>query len=101
MQRFDTEVEAENAAEEYLTDINCNNSLTKDEKMTGSEAFMITDKGCFMGILDGEPWFVTYPKDIKGKDGAIAHKKGDNVFDTKFFMLEGKMEVSVRTVPGT
>ena len=94
MQRFDTEEEAIAAAKRYLTDVNCNNSLTKAEKRTGSEAFMIAKNadgdpvGCFMGILDGEDWWLT-----------DRHDKP--VTDSKYYELEGKSEVAVRPVRGT
>ena len=66
---------------------------------------MITGDGCFLGILDGENWYMEYPKDMIGKlsDGStgVEHNKGDLVKDKKFFLLEGKTEVSVRKTPGT
>ena len=101
VQRFESETKAEEAAKKYLTDANCNNALTKAEKLSGAEAFMMLKEGCFMGILDGDDWFVTYPKDIKGKDGEIKHHKSDKVQDSKYYELEGKTEVAVRVVPGT
>ncbi len=101
MQKFDNEADAKVAAMRYLTQINCENSLTKDEKLNSVEAFMMTEKGCFLGTLDQKPWYMTYPKDIKGKDAGVKYAKGDIVSDTKFFMLEGKTEVKVRPVPGT
>ena len=94
MQRFDEEAEAIKAAKQYLTDVNCNNSLTKAEKMTGSEAFMIMKnaagepESCFMGNLDGEDWY-------------LEDRKKKPVTDPRYFELEGKTEVAVRPVPGT
>lgn len=100
MQRFDTQEEAIDAAKRYLTDINCNNALTKDEKLSGAEAFMILkDDGCFMGVLDGEDWYLKYAKDTKDSS-KVACCKGDKVKDAKYYMLEGKTEVDVREVPG-
>ena len=108
--RFDTIDKALEAATRYLTDVNCNNSLTAAEKMGGSEAFMLMkddeDKvtGCFMGVLDGKDWYITYPKDIskmvKG-EMQVLHKKGDPIKDEKWYELEGKTQVTVRPVPGT
>lgn len=108
MQRFDTEDKAIEAATRYLTDVNCNNSLTAGEKKAGAEAFMlvklvkdeagkeimtaaskeeeITD--CFMGVLDGKDWYLT-------------DRHGKAVTDNKYFELEGKIQVAVRPVPGT
>lgn len=102
--RFDTEEKALEAAVRYLTDVNCNNSLTAAEKKGGAEAFMLTDKGCFMGVLDGEDWYITYPKDIiKNVRGEmkVIHVKGDPIQDEKWYELEGKTQVTVRSVPGT
>jgi len=104
MERFDTKAEAEEAAKKYLTYINCDNSLAAAEKQAGAEAFMMTDAGCFMGVLDGKDWFMTYPKDIvKRVDGETktVHTKGSAVTDSKYFELEGKTEVAVREVRGT
>ena len=99
--RFDDEVKAMDIACKYLTDRNCNNALTKMEKRASVEAYMMTGEGCFLGILDNEKWFMTYPKDIKNATGAVIHTKNDNVTDNKWFELEGKVEVKVRPVPGT
>ncbi len=105
MNRYDTEEEAVEAAKKYLTELNCNNALTKDEKQAASEAFMMLDDGCFLGTLDGEEWYLTYPKDILGKtaDGSkgVVHEKGDKVTEDNYFELEGKAQVMVRTLPGT
>lgn len=104
MERFDTKEKAVEAATRYLTDVNCNNSLAAGEKMTGAEAFMMKDDGCFMGVLDGKDWYITYPKDIvKLIDGksTVIHAKGDPVKDEKYYELEGKIQVAVRPVPGT
>lgn len=88
MRRFETEEEAIEAATRYLTDVNCNNSLTADEKKSGAEAFMLTDDGCFMGVLDGKDWYLT-------------DRHGKPVTDRNYWELEGKIQVDVRTVPGT
>lgn len=85
--RFNTEEEAYAAAEQYLTDLNCNNALTKAEKRGAIEAFMLTDEGCFLGVLDGEKWYMT--------------DRHDKPVDEKYFELEGKTQVAVRPVPGT
>jgi len=87
MERFDSEAAAVEAAEQYLTSINCDNSLTKEEKRSGSEAFMMTKDGCFMGVLDKERWFMT---DRHGK-----------AVERSYYELEGKTEVAVREVRGT
>jgi hypothetical protein len=87
MQRFDTEEEAVVAAEKYLTHVNCDNSLTKEEKRSGAEAFMMTKDGCFLGVLDRERWYMT--------------DRGGNPVGRDYFELEGKAEIAVREVPGT
>lgn len=94
MERFDSEEDALEAAKRYLTDVNCNNSLTREEKKTGAEAFMLTKDadgtptGCLMGVLDGEDWFLT--------------DRHDKPITTKsYYELEGKTEVAVRPVRGT
>lgn len=99
LQRFDTEEDAIKIAKKYLTERNCDNALTKEEKLNSVEAFIMTKEGCFLGVLDGADWYLTYPKDIVGKGGN--HVKGDIVQDLKFFMLEGKTQVAVRPLPGT
>ena len=99
--RFETEEEAEKEAIAYLTDRNCNNALTVDEKRNNIEAFMMTDEGCMLGILDGKSWYLTYPKDILDRDRTVKCAKGTNVMDKAWFELEGKTEVAVRTLPGT
>jgi len=105
LQRFDTEEAAKVEASRYLTIHNCDNALTKEEKSSNVEMFMMDDTGAFLGVLDKVPWYMTYPKDIKGRDenGAevVKYAKGEPIQDKKFFMLEGKTEVAVRTIPGT
>jgi len=85
--RFETREIAMNAAIVYITDLNCNNALTKAEKRGAIEAFMLTDNGCLLGVLDGENWYMT-------------DRHGHPV-NEKYFELEGKMQVAVRPVPGT
>ena len=99
--RFDTQEKALVEAKRYLTLNNCNNALTKNEKLSNIEMFMIDDNGVYLGELDNEPWYFTYPKDIKEKDGTIKFAKGETIKNKKFFLLEGKTEVSVRPIPGT
>lgn len=104
IERFDIEKKALDAAKQYLTDVNCNNALAKEEKLNAAEAFMMTDKGCLLGVLDREDWYMTYPKDISKKvngEMQVVYQKGAPVKDAKYFMLEGKTEVAVRQVPGT
>lgn len=95
MKRFDTEEEAVEAAKKYLTKVNCDNALTKAEKKSGSEAFMMMSEegkdkptGCFLGVLDGEDWYMT-------------DRHGNPVTEISYFELEGKIQVTVRPVPGT
>lgn len=88
LKRFDDHDEALEAASKYLTEVNCDNALTKAEKRQGFEAFMMTDKGCFLGILDGQDWYLT-------------DKKGNAVVNKSYFELEGKTEVAVRQLPGS
>ena len=49
---------------------------------------MMLKEGCFLGVLDGQDWFLT-----------DRHNKV--VTDPKYYELEGKAEVAVRPVPGT
>ncbi len=86
--RFETEEEATTAAVDYITDRNCNNALTAAEKRNAVEAFMMTKKGAFLGKLDGKNWYME-----------DRHK--EIVTDKRYFELEGKTEVAVRTLPGT
>jgi len=104
--RFDSEEAAMKEAIRYLTETNCNNVLTKTEKRHAIEAYMMNENGCFLGVLDGEDWYLTYPKDIVGHNPEtgqqeVLHAKGDVIKDTKWFELEGKTQVAVRPVPGT
>ena len=106
MERLDTQEDAVEAAKKYLTLVNCNNALTKEEKRSGMEAYMfIENEGCFLGILDGEEWFLDYRQNVTGKleDGTkgVIHEKGDIVMEPPHFELEGKTEVAVREVRGT
>lgn len=102
---FDTKEEAQAEAVRYLTKLNCDNALTAAEKRNAIEAYMQTDDGILLGVLDGKTWHMQYPKDIRGRDAegkeVIAHSKGDIVNDTKWFELEGKTQVKVRQVSGT
>ena len=101
LRHFDNEEDAVQAAKDYLTETNCNNALTKDEKQASCEAFMMHDDKCLLGVLEGADWYMTYPKDIVAKGGGVQHQKGDPVVDRTWFELDGKAEVSVRVVPGT
>ena len=98
--RFDTEEQAMKIAKEYITDRNCNNALTKDEKRANIEAYIMTESGCFLGVLDGKDWYLDYQKDFKNRKTNVTASKGDIVKDQSYFELEGKTEVKVRAVPG-
>ena len=101
--RFDDRKKAIEAAVEYVTDRNCNNALTASEKLSNIECFMMTETGCFLGILDGKEWYLTYPKDIRDSQNPdkVVHAKNEVVKDSSFFLLEGKAEVAVRPLPGS
>ena len=103
--RFEDQASALKAAVAYITDRNCNNALTPDEKLSQFECFMQTEQGLFLGNLDAKPWYLNYPKNIVGKNDnnevVTKHAKGDPIKDTKFFLLDGKTEVAVRILPGT
>lgn len=102
MTRFDSEGEALDAACKYITDRNCDNPLAADEKLKNAECFMIDVNGCYLGVLDGNDWYLKYPKDgPRDKDGNPKYLKGDVVKDKTWFELEGKTEVSVRPIRGT
>jgi nitrogen-specific signal transduction histidine kinase len=100
LSRISTEQEAITQAKAYITDRNCNNALTKDEKLNSVEVFMDTDNGIFLGVLDNKDWFLTYPKDILDKDKNVVHKKGSVVKDKKYFFLTDKTEVTIKKLPG-
>lgn len=101
--RFETQTEALRAAVDYITDCNCNNALTAAEKLNSAEVFMVTDKGVLLGVLDGEEWYLTYPKNgpLNKETGEPSYQTGDVVKDTSYFALEGKAEVAVRKLPGS
>lgn len=99
--RFETQEEAVKAAVEYLTDRNCNNALTADEKLAAAEVFMMTKNGVLFGILDGAEWYLHYPKDGPVRNGVVAYHKGEPVKDGNYFALEGKAQVAVRELPGS
>ncbi len=101
LERIETEEAALVVAREYLTNVNCNNSLTKDEKRNGFEAYMMDDKGCFLGTLDGEEWYLTYQKDITGRQAGsgVTHRKGDIINDPKHYEILDRAEVAVRIIP--
>ena len=88
LQRLPTQDDAMKVAKQYLTEVNCNNALTKDEKRNQVEAFMMTDEGCYLGCLDGEEWF-------------MLDRKGQAVKDLTYFELNDKAEVKVREIPGS
>jgi hypothetical protein len=102
---FDTPEEAKIAAKKYLTDLNCENALAAAEKQASAEAYMDTEDGIFLGVLNGKDWYMTYPKEVRGKDPdgkvKILHQKGETVKDRSYYEIEGKTEVSVRKLPGT
>jgi hypothetical protein len=102
--RFEIHADAVKAALEYLTDRNCNNALTADEKTSAAEVFMMTENGVLFGILDGVEWYLTYPKNgppSKTDPSQPSYLKGENVKDARYFGLEGKAQVAVRALPGT
>ena len=98
--RFDTEESALDAARRYVTSLNVENALAAGEKQRSAEAYMMTDDGAFLGVLDGENWYMYYQKDLV-KNGSRVHSKGEPVTDLKYYELEGKTQVAVRVVPGT
>jgi len=87
LERFDSEEEALKTAFDYITDRNCNNVLTKAEKRGATECFMMTKEGCFLGILDNDPWYML--------------DRNERSVDEKYYELEGKTQVAIRPVPGT
>jgi len=84
---FETKEDATKAAVSYLNQVNVENALTADEKMSNVEAFMETEEGCLLGILDGKDWYMTNPKGDRLKKGC--------------YELSEKTEVAVRQVPGS
>lgn len=99
LKRFATEEEALKVAKDYLTDRNANNALAAGEKEESAEAWMMLPEGVYLGVLDNKDWYMRYQKDVNTK--GITAKKGDIVADPKYYKLEGKTRVAVRTVPGS
>ena len=89
LDRLRSKEEGVEAAKKYLTKINCDNALTKEEKRNGIEAFMMLDGKVFLGVLDGSQWYLT---DKKTKEVITSQKH---------FELEGKTQIDVREVRGT
>lgn len=98
--RISTEAEALKHAKDYVTDRNCNNALTKDEKLNSVEVFMDTPSGIYLGNLDNKEWLLTYPKDILDKEKNVLHPKGSVVKDKKYYFLADKTEVTIKKLPG-
>lgn len=109
--RFSTEAEAMEVAMDYVTDVNVRNALAAGEKEDAAEAYIMTKDGVFLGFMEQggkqSAWYMKYYKDAVGKDPndrsktVVVAKKGDNVKDAKYYKLEGKTQVAVRTLPGT
>ncbi|NMC62388.1 MAG: hypothetical protein GYA55_04400 [SAR324 cluster bacterium] len=100
--RFATEEDALKVAKEYITDLNVNNALAVSEKEESAEAWMMLPEGVFLGVLDKKDWFMRYQKDvIDPKTKQLVAHKGDVVKDSKYYKLQGKTCVAVRTLPGT
>lgn len=88
VKRFNTEAEANDAAKKYINKAN-DTSLCALDRQSGSECFMATEKGFFLGFQDnGEDWYM-----IDGKKNITK--------DRHYHELEGKTEVKVRLIPGT
>lgn len=102
---FDTEDAALAVAKQYITHRNVNNVLTKDEKLAAVEVYMETPEGMYLGQLDGQAWFATYPKDTITKDPKSTEKtiipKGALIRDRKNLFFDRKAEVCVKKIPGT
>lgn len=95
--------EASKVAKAYLTNRNFNNVLTVDEKFRNLEAFMMTEDGLLLGVLDGKDQYMTYPKDVYGRNEQktqVIHQKGEKILDRTYYQLQSMTEVSVKEVPG-
>ncbi|MFA6088618.1 MAG: hypothetical protein WC755_02025 [Candidatus Woesearchaeota archaeon] len=106
IEQFNSKAEALVAARKYVTELNVDNALASGEKETAAEVFLVDDVGCYLGDLDGKPWYMKYKKDVTVKDSSSGekktlHKTGEIVKDATYFELDKKGEVAVREVPGT
>jgi hypothetical protein len=101
MGRFNTEAEAFTAAVKYLNSINVDNVFTSDEKARNFEAYMVTEDGILLGVLDGKKWYLKYAKDTKDKKTGQVVPKGGIIKDDKYYELDGKTRVAVMPVRGT
>lgn len=84
---FDDNASALKSARHYITNRNCNNALTKEEKRAAVECWMKTSTGIFLGELDGKDWY-------------LLDREGKHV-NEKYYELQGKTQVAVREVPGS
>lgn len=98
--QFNSKEEALDAARKYVTELNVDNALASGEKEASAEVFMMDDVGCYLGNLDGKPWYMKYKKDNIVK-GELKNKMGEVIKDSGYFELDKKGEVAVREVPGT
>ena len=102
IQQYNTEEEAVKVAKGYVTEINVDNALASAEKEAAAEVYFVDKEGCFLGVLDGEQWYMRYKKDETDRNTKqVIHKMGEIVKDVKYFELDKKGEVAVRVVPGT
>ena len=100
--QFDNKDVAMEAAKKYVTELNVDNALASGEKEASAEVFLVDDQGCYLGFLDGKPWYMCYKKNILSQDRqTVLHKCGEIVKDVNYFELDKKGEVAVREVPGT
>lgn len=83
---FSNKEEAIHAAKNYITKLNCDNALTRDEKRNAAEAFMLLDGKVFLGVLDNKDWYLT------------DHKTGKPIVDKNHYELQGKVEVDVKKI---
>ncbi len=104
MKRYESADEAIKVAKAYVTDLNINNALATSEIEASSEAFLMDDKGVFLGYLDSkaqQPLYMKHEKNWSDKKTGVAYNKGDIVNSRNYDRLREKIEVSVRVVPGT
>jgi hypothetical protein len=101
LSRYGTREEAMVAAKRYVTERNVDNALASSEKEASADVFLMDDEGCYLGHLDGKPWYMRQKKDVVSKidKSKILFKKGDVIKDANYFELDRKGEICVKEVP--
>jgi len=81
--RIPTEKEAVTLAKKYVSEINLENALTAEEKISSFDAYFMDKKGAFLGNLDNKDVY------LKDKDKNI-------VKDENYYLLTNKIAVRIK-----